>query len=82
MLHYIKYAIPLENFRLKLVFRTGEVKILNAKPHLTGPIFAPVTQPDYFAHVDVDEVSGSIFWPNGADFCPQFVYELSETEKP
>jgi len=79
MLHRIESVIPLEDFRLKVIFRGGEVNVFNAKSHLFGPIFAPVTQPDYFAHVDVDEIAGSIYWPNGADFCPEFVYEMSET---
>lgn len=78
MLYRIENAIPLTDFRLKVFFQGGEVKVFNAKPYLFGPIFVPVTEPDYFAHVDVDEIAGSIYWPNGADFCPQFVYEMSE----
>lgn len=80
MLHRIQDVIPLEDFRLKVVFRGGESRVFHAKPYLTGPIFAPVTRPDYFVRVDVDEIAGSIFWPNGADFCPDFVYECSEAE--
>jgi hypothetical protein len=75
MLHRIEAVIPLPDFRLKVIFKGGEVRIFNARPYLTGPIFAPVTQPDYFVQVDVDEIAGSIFWPNGADCCPEFVYE-------
>jgi len=79
-MHYIEDVIPLGNFHLKVTFRGGEVKVFNAKPYLTGPIFEPVNDPDYFAHVDVDEIAGSIFWPNGADFCPDFVYALPDAE--
>ncbi len=82
MLHRIEAVIPLPDLHLKVIFKGGEVRIFNARPYLTGPIFAPVTQPDYFVHVDVDEIAGSIFWPNGADCCPEFVYEMSEPECP
>lgn len=82
MMHYVRQVIPLPDFHLRVTFRSGEVRVFDAKPHLTGPVFEPVNDPEYFVHVDVDEVAGSIYWPNGADFCPDFVYSLPEAEPP
>lgn len=78
MLHYIKKVTSLENFYLHVVFRNGETKIFDAQPYLTGPIFEPLLNPFYFEQVQADPISGAIFWPNGADFCPDFVHSLSE----
>ncbi len=80
MLHYIRKVVPLENFLLQITFKNGEVKIFDAKPHLAGAIFAPLHDPHNFAQVKVDAISGAIFWPNGADFCPDFVHSLPEAE--
>lgn len=80
MLHYIRRAEPLENFLLEVTFKNGETKVFDAKPYLNGPIFVPLHDPRYFEQVAVDPVSGSIYWPNGADFCPDFVYSLPEVK--
>lgn len=78
MPHYIKDVTPLENFCLKVAFRNGEIRVFDAMPYLNGPIFEPLHDPKYFSLVAVDDISGSIFWPNGADFCPDFVYSLPD----
>ncbi len=80
MLHYIKQVLPLKNFHLHVTFKNGEAKVFNARPYLSGPIFAALHDPRYFEQVKVDPISGSIFWPNGADFCPDFVHSLPETK--
>jgi hypothetical protein len=37
---------------------------------LHGPVFEPLTNPDFFAQVHVDEELGTVVWPNGADLDP------------
>ncbi|MCI0698730.1 DUF2442 domain-containing protein [candidate division KSB1 bacterium] len=38
-----------------------------------GGIFEPLKDPDYFSRVELWE--GTIRWPNGADVCPDVLYE-------
>lgn len=60
-------------YSLELTFETGERKRINLKPRLFGPIFEPLLDPAYFAQVRLKY--GTITWPNGADFDPEFLYE-------
>ena len=67
-------AQPDHDSVLKVWFSSGEVGLFDAGPYLDGPIYQPLTDPDYFLRVSVDAVAGTICWPNGADFCPDVVY--------
>lgn len=50
----------------------GEVD-LSAELH--GPIFEPLKDQTFFSRVFVNADTGTIEWPNGADFAPEFLYE-------
>ena len=70
----------LENYKLELIFADGAKGVLDwserlkrAKP---GGVFEPLKKPEYFAQVEVWE--GTIRWPNGADICPDALYEQIE----
>ena len=71
----IKKAVPLENHRLKVTFSTGEEGVFDLSEYLSGPIFSKLKDEDVFTHVAIDEVAGTVFWPNGIDLCPDVVYE-------
>ncbi len=42
---------------------------------LDGPVFEPLNDPEKFAQVWLDPVTGTLSWPNGADFAPEFLRE-------
>jgi hypothetical protein len=75
-MHRIVRAIPDHEFVLRIWFATGESGLFDAGPYLDGPIYEPLKDPEYFRRVEVDEIAGTICWPNGADFCPDVVYEV------
>lgn len=56
----------------------GEVNLL---PLLSGPIFDPLQDPEYFAQVKLDSECGTITWPNGADLAPEAIFELCQASK-
>lgn len=62
---------------LRLTFSDGIEKIVNAASLLQGPIFDPLRDPTFFAQARLDPVCGTVVWPNGADFAPEALYELS-----
>lgn len=59
---------------LRLEFDDGLVREIDLKDRLRGPIFEPLRDPRFFARVAVDAELGTIVWPNGADFSPEFLH--------
>lgn len=67
--HVVKVE-PLDDFRLRLLFDDGLVKVVDLSDDLWGPMFEPLRDPDVFRQVRVDDELGTIIWPNGVDMDP------------
>lgn len=84
MLHTIKKVEYLEQFKLKLIFKNNEQKIVDLKKYSKeGPktVFYPFRDLDFFKSVKVDKHTGTIVWPNGVDLCPDVLYEIGVEAK-
>ena len=68
----------IDGYRLELAFNDGVVKQVDLKDELYGEVFEPLNTIDYFKQVAVDAETNTIAWPNGADFAPEFLYELGK----
>jgi hypothetical protein len=66
----------LDRHRLRLQFNNGVIKDVDLTNHLRGEIFEPVREPDFFERVFINPATETIEWPNGADFAPEFLYDL------
>lgn len=64
----------LGDFRLRLTFSDGLVRELDFDGVLNGGIFEPLKDVQTFSQVAVDEVAGTIWWPNGVDFDPDVLH--------
>jgi hypothetical protein len=72
----IRSVLPLEGFHVKLTFTDGTEREVDLAPYLNGPVFEPLKKdPEIFRSVRVDDELGTIVWPNGADICPDVLYE-------
>ena len=67
---------------LELTFDNGVQKRVNFRHELYGPIFEPLRDSSYFAKAYVDSDSRTVSWPNGADFAPDFLYQMESEESP
>ena len=63
---------------LELRFNDGAIRRVNLLTELVGEVFEPLRDPGEFARVVLDPVAGTVVWPNGADFAPDFLRELPE----
>ena len=63
---------------LELQFNDGTEKTVDVLPLLNGPVFEPLRAADYFGEAHLDNVCGTVTWPNGADFAPEALYELAD----
>ena len=65
----------LDNYQLKLTFNNGIEGIVDLEQELYGEIFEPLKDKSLFQKVFV--TSRTIEWPNGADFAPEFLFEIA-----
>lgn len=75
MLRDVAEARALASFRLSLRFddgQTGEIDVRDLVPF--DGVFAPLSDPAFFAQVRVNPELGCVEWPNGADLDTQVLY--------
>ena len=82
MIVHVKEATLVGPYSLELVFDNDVHKRVNLRRELYGPIFEPLRDPAYFAQVFVDPNSLTITWPNGADFAPDYLFQLETEDAP
>lgn len=72
---------PLGEYRLRLTFDDGLVRDLDFRQVVDrGGVFERLDDPAYFAQVTVDQVTGTICWPNGVDLDPDVLHGDAEPE--
>lgn len=69
-------VMPLDNYRLLLEFNNYEKKIFDMNEYLDHGIFSELRNPGMFRSVKVSY--DTIEWINGADLCPDVLYEKSQ----
>lgn len=65
----------LENYILKITFDNGEIKNFDVKPYLNHKAFESLKDYKEFSKVKIAGLS--IEWENGADICPDELYNNS-----
>jgi hypothetical protein len=70
----VKYV---SGYTIRLRFEDGTEGEIDLASELHGPVFEPLQDQSYFARVGVNPDTGTIEWPNGADFAPEFLYEMA-----
>ncbi len=63
-------------YTLRLEFNDGTIKDVDLSGELHGEVFEPLKELEFFRSVAVNAETGTIEWPNGADFAPEFLYEI------
>ena len=65
---------------LDVSFADGERRRIDVEALLNGEMFEPLRDPAVFSRAVVDPVLGTVVWPNGADFSPEFLRRAPETK--
>lgn len=69
------------DYVLRLEFTDGVVRDVDLSGELHGEIFMPLKDRDFFARVEVSPDTGTVQWPNGADFAPEFLARIGREVK-
>jgi len=75
MLPKLKEAEYRGNYRIWLKFEDGVEGEIDLENELWGEVFEPLKQPTLFAQFKLNGELGTVVWPNGADFAPEFLYK-------
>jgi|GEM_PF-710153 hypothetical protein len=80
MLIRIKKVEYFGEYKLKILFSNGKLKIVNFENWISEGkgYFRSLKDIDFFKKVRLDDCKYSICWPNGADFCPDVLYEMGQ----
>jgi hypothetical protein len=76
----VKKVQYISDYKLKILFSDGKTKIVDIESIIdkSKKVFLPLKDTEYFKQVALDdpEYPLSICWPNGADICPDLLYEI------
>ena len=76
MMNRVKEVRALPDFRLDIVCRNGERGIFDCSPYRGCECLSGIWADGVFDKVVADH--GTVMWPNGADLCPDEVYDNTE----
>lgn len=66
---------PVEPRKLRLFYETGEMKLFDVSPYISGPWYGELEEPAYFRTVRVLPNGIGIEWGHGQDIAPHELYE-------
>jgi hypothetical protein len=78
MFLHVTDVMYLKDHQLRLEFNDQKIKDIDLINELYGEIFEPLKDIDFFKKVYLNLDTGTIEWPNGADFAPEFLYEIGQ----
>jgi hypothetical protein len=67
-----------DGYCVELAFADGSKAVVDFKDEISGGIFEDLQDISYFRSFRVHHQFGTIEWDNGADFSPEFLYELAK----
>ena len=74
----VSQANYLREYKINLIFNTGESKIVDLSQELIGHVFEPLKDISFFRSFTIKY--NTIEWSNGADFAPEFLLELGNIQ--
>lgn len=75
MLPRLRNAEYRRDYRIWLRFADDTEGEIDLESELWGEVFQPLQDKKVFIGFALDQELGTIIWPNGADFAPEFLYQ-------
>ena len=71
-------VMPLADYKLKIEYSTGEIKIFDVAPYIVGSWFGQLKDVEYFNSVHIINGGRGIEWADGQDIAPHELYEMAQ----
>ena len=81
MIPKLKSAEYVRDYTVRLLFADGRQADVDFESELWGEVFEPLRDAGVFQAFRLDEELNTIVWPCGADFAPEFLYEMVEAQQ-
>jgi hypothetical protein len=62
-------------YTLRVKFDDATAQVIDFRPVLEGPLYAPLQDERVFTQVGIDPEVHILVWPNGADFDPETLHD-------
>ena len=72
---YPKSVKPIDDYKLEIIFDNNEKKLVDVKPYLSDPYFAPIKNQHIFETVKVNPFT--VEWQGDIDISPETLYSES-----
>ena len=77
-MHLVRQATHVSEYKLLVTFEDGSVRMADLGPYLDGEVFEPLRDVEYFRSASLSPDLDTVVWDNGADFSPDFLYEIGQ----
>jgi hypothetical protein len=74
-MHDVVEARYIDRYTIWIRFEDGRSGEIDFSGELSGGVFEPLKDQAYFKQFRVNADTGTIEWPNRADFAPEFLYD-------
>jgi hypothetical protein len=64
-------------YMIRLTFADGTTGTVDLGSELWGEMFEPLRELDKFREFSIHPELRTVYWSNGADFAPEFLYEAA-----
>jgi hypothetical protein len=75
-MHYVSDVAYDSDYRLRITFEDGSIRLVDLKNHLDGKVFEPLKDLRHFRTAHLNQDLDTVVWDNGADMSPDFLYEI------
>lgn len=70
-------VLPLDDYQLFIIYETGERKIFDVKPYITGKWYEELLDVEYFKTAHLENDGYDIEWEHGQSIDPEDMYTES-----
>jgi hypothetical protein len=67
----------IDGYKIKLKYETGEIKLFDVSPYISGAWYNELNNYSYFKTVHIISNGNGIEWEHGQDIAPHELYDMS-----